>query len=343
MFVALAMLLSLGGAGSVLLGADLYLHHRAERSAGLNRHGYRGPLVDAKRPGETRLVMLGGSTVFGYGVFSGQTIPAVLERELRRAEPSHPVSVVNLGFNNEGAFALEPTLRDFAYLEPDVAIFYVGYNEGPGDLRPNTAVYRHESPVFRAFGYYPILPLVLQEKAVALRTGGQLAAFDNAVVQDTAKPVFRASLAERTSAGALEAMAKLSDTMSVQLNRIGRRPSATGAMSSTDCSFPWVSYCASLFRAISHARGEGLDVVVAWPPSLTGDNRNGYEEQQAAAAAMVSQKFSSDSRVRSIDLSHAVDLANRHLSFDGMHLDQDGNALIARALAAPLRSMLAAR
>ena len=28
-----------------LVGADLYAHHRVERSAGLNRHGYRGPVA----------------------------------------------------------------------------------------------------------------------------------------------------------------------------------------------------------------------------------------------------------------------------------------------------------
>ena len=342
-FKVLAILLSVGGAGGVLLGADLYLHHRAERSAGLNRWGYRGPVVGAKRPGETRIVMLGGSTVFGYGVFWDQAIPAVLERELRQADPTHPVSVINLGFNNEGAFALVPTLRDFAYLDPDVAIFYAGYNEGFGDLGPNTAVYRHESPVFRAFGYFPILPLVLREKAVALRTGGQLVASDNATAQRTAKPVFSPNLAERTSAGALEAMTKISETMSAPLNWIARRPPEPGAPPSAGCAYPWVSYCASLFQAISYARGEGLDVVVAWPPLMTGDNRKRHEEQQAAAAAMVAQKFSSDSRVRSVDLSHAVDLADRHLSFDGMHLDQDGNAVIAQALAAPLRTVLVAR
>lgn len=50
----------------VLLAADLYAHHRVERSVGVNRPGYRGPVAGRKQPGEPRVVMLGGSTVFGY-------------------------------------------------------------------------------------------------------------------------------------------------------------------------------------------------------------------------------------------------------------------------------------
>ena len=62
--IMLSVLVTLLGA----LGVDLYLHHRAEKSAGLNRWGYRGPVVGRKAPGEIRVAMLGGSTAFGYGV-----------------------------------------------------------------------------------------------------------------------------------------------------------------------------------------------------------------------------------------------------------------------------------
>src|SRR5690349_289809 len=89
--------IAVGGSVSLLLAADLVVHHRAERSAGLNRWGYRGPVVGRKRGNEVRAVMVGGSTVFGYGVLSEQSIPAALERILNR---TRPFSVVNLGFNN---------------------------------------------------------------------------------------------------------------------------------------------------------------------------------------------------------------------------------------------------
>ena len=76
-FAAMAVALSMAAGLLLLLGADLILHRRAERSAGLNRYGYRGPVVGGKAPGELRVVMLGGSTVFGYGVAWNESIPAL--------------------------------------------------------------------------------------------------------------------------------------------------------------------------------------------------------------------------------------------------------------------------
>jgi len=45
LFVAVAALLSVAVTLVVALAADLYMHRRAERSAGLNRWGYRGPAL----------------------------------------------------------------------------------------------------------------------------------------------------------------------------------------------------------------------------------------------------------------------------------------------------------
>src|SRR5689334_14141177 len=87
LFALMAISLSFALMVLVFLGADLYAHSRVERSAGLNRHGYRGPVVGRKRPGETRIVMLGGSTVFGFDVEVEETIPAQLERELAKTDP----------------------------------------------------------------------------------------------------------------------------------------------------------------------------------------------------------------------------------------------------------------
>src|SRR5687768_8294397 len=78
-FALAAIALSVGLGLSALLAVDLYLHHRAERSAGLNRWGYRGPIATGKQAGEVRIAMLGGSTMFGYGVTWSEAIPALLE------------------------------------------------------------------------------------------------------------------------------------------------------------------------------------------------------------------------------------------------------------------------
>jgi hypothetical protein len=49
-FAAIAMLLSLLVTTALLLGTDLYLHRRYERSFGLNVRGYRGPVAGRKHP-----------------------------------------------------------------------------------------------------------------------------------------------------------------------------------------------------------------------------------------------------------------------------------------------------
>jgi hypothetical protein len=342
-FLLLSVSISMTGTVGVLLAADLYVHHRAEKSAGLNRWGYRGPVLGKKRAGETRVGMLGGSTVFGYGVSWPESLPALLERELQREQGNPSINVVNLGFNNEGAFALEPTLRDFSWLDLDVAIFYVGYNDRWGDESPNTAVYRHESAVSRMFGYFPLLPLVLKEKAVALRTGGRLVAANNATVMQAAKPVFSPNLADRTSAGALEAVVRLSDAMSAQINKMTPSATETSVSLTGDCGRPWASYCDALHRAVSYARSHDLKVLVVLPPLMTRDTRALHQDQQRASRMMVERRFGADRGVRCADLSGAVDLTDRHYSFDEMHLDQDGNAVVAKGLAPAVLALVRGR
>jgi hypothetical protein len=340
LFGAIAIVMAAVGATTVLLAADLYLHRRAERSAGLNRWGYRGPVIGRKTANETRVAMLGGSTVFGYGVFHDQTIPAQLERILQSSEVGAPVSVVNLGFNNEGAHALAPTLVDFDYLDIDIAVLYTGYNDWWGDVSPNTAVYRHESPVFRMFGYYPILPLVLKEKAIVFRTGGQLIAAHSAETLGTPKPVFSPSLADRTSAAAIETVVSVTEGLGAQLDRLSRKPAVALPSSVAACAAPWATYCDSLYRAIQLGRSKGMTMVVALPPVMTKDTRDRHLDQQRATVDMVARHFSEDPHVLAVDLSKAVDLEDRHYSFDAMHLDQDGNAVLAQALAPHLRPLI---
>jgi hypothetical protein len=101
-----------------LLAVDVYLHGRFERSAGFNIWGYRGPTVSKKKPGEYRVVVLGGSAAYGYGVTWDRAIPAALERRLAARTPAQPrITVVNLGYNNEGAYSFKPTMQDYPLAE----------------------------------------------------------------------------------------------------------------------------------------------------------------------------------------------------------------------------------
>ncbi|MDO8680108.1 MAG: hypothetical protein Q7R30_16410 [Acidobacteriota bacterium] len=339
-FSLLAVALSLVLTLVLVLGVDLYLHRRAEQSAGLNRWGYRGPIVGRKQPGEKRVVMLGGSTVFGYGGPWHEAVPALLERFLNERTAPGAIRVINLGFNNEGAFAFLPTLQDFRYLDYDIVCLYEGYNDLPGDEGPNTAVFRHESPIFRLTGYFPILPVVLREKAMALRTGGNIdAAYAAERNEPGAKIVFRPNAGMRSSATVLEAASAVGHSLGRQLDRVaGNRRAQLPSTNTSGCARPWVTYCDSVYRAVKYARGEGKRVlVVAQPRVIDLQARVKHDGQQRELAGMLGRHFGNDPGIAYVDLRDAVDLSDRNLSFDEMHLGLDGNLVIAKALVEPVQ------
>lgn len=145
---------------AALLAIDVYLHRKYERTGGFNVWGYRGPTVGRKQPGEYRVVFLGGSTAFGYGVDWNQSIPFVLEGLLNgRRTGNERFSVVNLAYNNESAYSFKFTLADYRSFGYDLVCLYEGYNDLMGDpVGPNTSVFRRDSPIFRLTGYLPIFP-----------------------------------------------------------------------------------------------------------------------------------------------------------------------------------------
>ncbi|MBM3221910.1 MAG: SGNH/GDSL hydrolase family protein [Candidatus Rokubacteria bacterium] len=320
-FAAIAVVGSLVATVAALGVIDALLRWRYADSVALNRWGYRGPIVGAKRANERRVVVLGGSTAFGFGVPAGESFAAHLERRLAERRTT-PVSVVNLGYVREGAWAFRPTLTDYAYLRYDVAVLYEGYN----DLRRSSArAFRHDSPVFRATGYLPLLPLVLSEKARAIRYGGDLAARFG-----REDPVFRPDLADRAAAGALKAMAEVTRSLEQVLRPLSREGDAAGrpVASSAVCAEPFRHYCDGVAAGIEEALARGARVVVVTQPFIS----DAHVEQQRHLAGMVRARYERDPRVAHLDLGWAVDLRDPALAFDGMHLTPRGNALVAERL-----------
>src|SRR4029077_11634409 len=95
-------------------------------------------------------------------------MPAILEKTLAARAPG-TFRVVNLAYNNEGAYAFAFTLKDYAYLKYDLVCLYEGYNDLGDEL--NRFVFRRNSPVFTLTGYLPIFPLVFREKASVMVYG----------------------------------------------------------------------------------------------------------------------------------------------------------------------------
>jgi len=323
-----------------LLAADSYAHARLERSAGLNRWGYRGEVLARKSAGEQRVIVLGGSTAFGYGVTSEESMPAALARLLReqRAHDSTgPISVANLAYNNEGAYATGITLQDFAFLRADVAVLHDGYNDLKG---LNLHVERHASPVFRLTGYMPILPVFIREKAMMLRNGSLGDAYLGR------QNVFKPSLAGETAAAALEAAYRLNQSLGGQMQRAMPPlamddPSAMPAIVPHDqslmCGTNWGVFCQMVANNIDYALSHGMRVVVIGQPLLSASI---HSEQQAAMAAMIMARYRDNPAVHYLDLRNAINLLDPSLAFDGMHLTAHGNALVAKALVEPILDVL---
>jgi hypothetical protein len=342
LFALVAAALASAVAAGLLLVVDVFMHSRFEKSAGYNTWGYRGPSLPAKRPGEVRAAMLGGSTAFGYGVTWDQAIPAVLERELNQRAGLPPVTVANLAYNNEGAYSFRYTLEDYLWLDYDLAILYEGYNDVPfNPPDANTQVFRHESPIFRLTGYLPIFPMVFREKAAALLTGG---APSEAYSYDK-KTVFRPGLSARGAAGLLNAAASAGQALETQLQGLtDAPPRSIPDDASTGCAHPWGPYCRSVLVAIEFAFSHGKQVLVVGQPFFPPNNKRSerHLHQQAELNKMLDAKFAGNHRVRYVPLGHTVDLSNEQHSFDEMHLTADANRIVAAALAAPVAEMIAA-
>ena len=329
-FAVAAILLSSVATVAFVFGVDLYLHSRYALTGGYNVWGYRGPAVSTKKPGERRVVMLGGSVAFGYGVPSDQTIPANLQRLLAEARPQTPVTLVNLGWNSEGAYSFAFTLKDYDYLDYDAAILYSGYN----DWLLNNQVFRHQSAIFRATGYLPILPIVpladwLRVRDLSKR-GDQV--------------VFKPNLADRSSSEAVQTALRVTQAVERQLGKLVPEPVPESVMAAGACGDRWDYYCGSMQRAVDYALHHGKEVFVVTEPYATRATMGGpagrivegwqfHVEQQRILANMLEVMYAKKKRVHYVNMGPTVDLNDRELCYDGVHLTVAGNRQLAEHLA----------
>jgi hypothetical protein len=321
-FALAAIALSVAGTLFFAVGVDLYLHHRFADRGGYNIWGYRGAVVGSKQRGERRLVMLGGSVAFGFGVRADEAIPYYLQQRLNQARGPAPVTVVNLGWNSEGAYSYQFTLRDYDALDYDGAILYSGYN----DLFFNNQVFRRESAVFRVTGYMPILPVVPIRGWLHLEN-----------LSDTSRDgrvVFHSGAGDRYATEAADMALRIQHALERQLQTVS--PNEKGPKRDAIRFEHWEYYCSSLQHAIDYALSRGKQVFVVSEPFK--DERQ--TQQQQAVRAMLGRQYPNNPRVHYLTMETAVDLSDKALCFDGLHLTAAGNARVAERLAADLGPFL---
>lgn len=150
--------------------ADQVAHTHVETLGGVNIWGYRGPVLHQKKANEIRIAVVGGDLSFGWGVAASEALaPAV--RQLAATALDRPgTAPVRYTSVTLGARGLAPDeyagwLEHYVYLQPDVICVVpdpVGHVPAAGSFVPD-----RRSLAFTRFGYSPILPLVLNEKAAA--------------------------------------------------------------------------------------------------------------------------------------------------------------------------------
>ena len=312
-----------------VLAVDVYLHHRHEMNAGLNIWGYRGPVLDDKQDGERRIAVVGGSTAFGYGVTWPDAFPALLEQKLNDVSQSGAMyTAANLAYNNEGAYSFKYTLRDYAYLDYDLAILYTGYNDLSNG--GNRQVFRHESPIFTLTGYMPIFPLIFSEKAMMLRYGGDLEA---AYIGE--KTVFTPNTGDRFSAAALETAVRVTKSLERQLGRLTTTDPMNSAVTTATCGLDWQAYCEQVKLAVGQILADGKRVLVVTQPYMN----DGHVEQQSNLTAMLHRSYGGNGNVRHVNLGEVLSVEDLTLAWDGMHLTAAGNDVVATRLVDPVLSM----
>ena len=101
----------------------------------INNYGFRGRDISIdKAPGVTRIMAIGDSFTFGVGAEEDETIPSLIEKDLRANGAN--VEVVNAGFGSYSPVLHYLKLRD-EYLEfrPDIVILFFDFSDLADDWR----------------------------------------------------------------------------------------------------------------------------------------------------------------------------------------------------------------
>ena len=176
-----------------------------------------------------------------------------------------------------------------------------------------------------------MLPLVMAEKAKAIRYGGRLEA-----AYRGEKTAFRPNLAERTTATALETAADISAALERQLARMAPAPGAAEAEGGpTECgNWPW--YCRDVYSAVKLVLDQGKRALVVTQPYISEP----HKDQQSRMVGYLHQTLDEKHLLRFANLGPTLDLKDPSLAYDGMHLTVAGNRQIAESLVGPVRDLL---
>ncbi len=129
-----------------------YIHNPDYYSKGIKQNnvlGWRGKKPDIFKKEEVfRIVCMGGSTTYGYGVESpDSSYPAILENKLSQLYPDKKIEVINAGVEGYTSFdELKSYLFMVKYLKPDAIIIKSGGNDAADNTNPAPDIALDYSP-----------------------------------------------------------------------------------------------------------------------------------------------------------------------------------------------------
>ena len=294
-----------------VVALDLYAHKRFDGIAGLNIWGYRGAVAHQKEPTEIRVAVVGGSRAFGLGSSSSWTIATVVRQQVMLAtdRPGRPVrQVVPLTLAWPGALpdSYVATLEHFSYLAPDYICFFDDLGVG------GSALPAERSGLFARTGYWPALPVVLQEKGMLWRFGSVRAGYVRGSSSTSGIVRQLAGTGVQFAGRALSRVDRVVAGQSAPHRADNPERYATDLMQAVDV-------------ALAHARG----VVVALSPTES-------PLQSANAAAVVPRlkaRAATAKRLRVVDLSDLPLLLEASQRLDDWNYGGDAIAAVANRIA----------
>ena len=303
------------GRAEPVAGTSLWLYRPVTRPGlVIGDHGLRGRPPGPRTPGELRVAVLGGSSVFGWLVADDDTVPAALERELTRRRPDRVPNVLNLGvegyrFQQE----LELAERLVPELAPDVLVLLHGVNDAIVGSDRGWVI---DSP-FGDGAAGP--PLVVQFRRPGL-------------------------------AGFVREVAGHSRLVTVLHEALLARRVRDATLPRDNLDALTVGATGLLDRLAADAGAWGVPVVVAWQPTLSKrrdldavararwlfaeGRRPGLTAFYDAFASRVGEWVPpAAARIRQADLRTALDRLGERAFLDWVHPTPAGNAALAVALA----------
>ena len=96
----------------------------------INSYGFRSPEIPEEKPSDTfRVILVGGSTMYGSGVNDQNTIPALLQKKFN-LESNKKIEIINAGVSGATSLTETKLIKEkLVKFSPDLILVYDGFND----------------------------------------------------------------------------------------------------------------------------------------------------------------------------------------------------------------------